>query len=459
MSLRFASGTAWLVLAVLLAGCGDALVGGRCLPGYLAAPGDGGCIRLDRMDGGVRDVTSDSAVDAHSDGAVDATGDSALDGGGDGTAPDGRDGTALDAPDLGLDGDQPDSPANEGGNPVDSGDDSVDVEAAALDVALDVPGDTTASSDVISEPSQDVAAGDSASPGCDAGLAVCSGVCVDMTSDANHCGSCTTVCTGTDRCVLGVCVPRCAPPTVVCGGLCVDPQTDEFNCGSCGVVCVSGLCNAGSCRDSRGGHVVLIGHSFARSRPDQDRLIGNAVFLATTTVPRVLVYEGAADPAAIVNVDMAITSVAGARTWVRTVVTDATTLSSTLSIDRFDVMLILEQSTATDAAISSLAVNAGAAMANFARAGGVVIVVDGPQHNGGTYPVMAATMLLNPTAIRNVDNAIVVRNPAAATDAVAVGVRASYRAAVTSVAFTSADPYAVYLQGTDPVVLHRAVGP
>ena len=57
----------------------------------------------------------------------------------------------------------------------------------------------------------------------DEGHACCDDVCLDVTSDPLHCGSCDRVCGG--------------DTTSCCDGGCVNTSTDRFNCGSCGTVC------------------------------------------------------------------------------------------------------------------------------------------------------------------------------------------------------------------------------
>lgn len=484
MTLTYRFVAVMAAIALCLPACGDSLVGGRCAPGYLAAPHDGGCVRGD---------ASDEAIDARADDGMDVRSDIALDGRDAATDGDVIPSDAMDiATDAPIDG-----ASDVSGGGCDAGFTwclgvctDLNVDPANCGVCETACGAT------------DVCRAGACVPRCTAPQIDCSGTCADTTNDPTHCGSCAVACGATEVCTASVCVPRCAAPTLDCGGVCVrpdndpmncgvcgrvcavsevctggtcaarcaaptiycagvcvDPQTDELNCGGCGVVCPSGVCNAGLCRDARVGHVVLIGHNFRRTRNDQDRLVGNAVFLAPSPSPRILSFVGSADATAVMNVDAAIATTAGARTWRRVALSDPAMISASLSIDTYDVMLVFEQSTATDAAIATLATEAGDALGSFARAGGVVIVLDGPTTNAGTYPVMAATGLLSPTGVRNIDALIVTLVPAAATDALAVGVRGSYRAQPTSVSFITTDPYAVFVQGTPPVVLHRAVGP
>jgi hypothetical protein len=61
----------------------------------------------------------------------------------------------------------------------------------------------------------------------------CGGVCVDLTSDTDHCGLCGKACQqGVDDC---------------CNGACLDVTLDESNCGSCGLVCPGTVCFGGEC--------------------------------------------------------------------------------------------------------------------------------------------------------------------------------------------------------------------
>jgi hypothetical protein len=329
-------GVSWVAMSI--AGCGDPLVGGHCLPGYLEQPG-AGCVRIAVDDGG-----SDAA-------------------------------------------------------PTDPGADATPTD-----------------------------------PGADAAP-------TDPQADAGTCAS-----------------------SAICNGVCVDLANDPTNCGNCGHACSSGICVAGSCRDALAGHVVLIGHDYEQSREDQDRVVGNAVFLATHAPVRVLAYVGEADTSpngAVAHVDAAITTVGGPRTWESTRFARAEEIATQLTVDRFDVVLVYEQSHATDEEIAMAASAMGGALERFARAGGVVVVLDGARHNGGTYPIVNATRLLDVRSVSNADDGIV--DLVVPTDALAIGVRSAYRARNTTVRFDADAADAVFVNesvgGALPVVLHRAVYP
>jgi len=79
---------------------------------------------------------------------------------------------------------------------------------------------------------------------------LCGEECVDLSSDARHCGSCFDACAGAERCSGGRCVEmRCDPPTVWCAGNgCADLRVSNENCGTCGNVCAPGTsCSGGRC--------------------------------------------------------------------------------------------------------------------------------------------------------------------------------------------------------------------
>jgi hypothetical protein len=85
---------------------------------------------------------------------------------------------------------------------------------------------------------------------------------VDSTSDAQHCGNCSTRCqtpagTAANPCVDSVCAPECTAPNQDCdenpaNGCESSSNTDEANCGGCGIECgttnaTTTTCTGGAC--------------------------------------------------------------------------------------------------------------------------------------------------------------------------------------------------------------------
>jgi hypothetical protein len=86
----------------------------------------------------------------------------------------------------------------------------------------------------------------------------CGGRCVDLMSDAQHCGACGNACPAGNACANGQCVAGgncddagtcCSGSTAPCGGACVDTLSDPHNCAACGRACASGVCRNGTCAD------------------------------------------------------------------------------------------------------------------------------------------------------------------------------------------------------------------
>jgi hypothetical protein len=90
---------------------------------------------------------------------------------------------------------------------------------------------------------------------CAAGEVVCNGTCVDPTTNPKYCGvdaTCapktgtTGICTGNQVCNAGTCATTCAAGFVNCNGVCVDPTTDSQHCGV-NAACAGGQGTAGVC--------------------------------------------------------------------------------------------------------------------------------------------------------------------------------------------------------------------
>jgi hypothetical protein len=90
----------------------------------------------------------------------------------------------------------------------------------------------------------------------------CGGICVDLSSDAAHCGSCNKACPTGGSCVASACV--CPSGTSDCGTSCANTQTDANHCGACNNKCNTGAsCSAGKCGSPV--MLLLVDHSGSMS--------------------------------------------------------------------------------------------------------------------------------------------------------------------------------------------------
>lgn len=92
---------------------------------------------------------------------------------------------------------------------------------------------------------------------CPTGTTACGLACVNLQTDAMHCGNCATACSTTNAaaaCSAGTCSVACVPGFGDCDndtstGCEVDLNTSESHCGTCSMRCNgSAHCNSGVCQ-------------------------------------------------------------------------------------------------------------------------------------------------------------------------------------------------------------------
>jgi hypothetical protein len=71
---------------------------------------------------------------------------------------------------------------------------------------------------------------------CRFGFTPCGGVCVDLLSDAMHCGECSEAC-DVGVCDEGSCEPDGCQESTDCNGSCVDLEHSPLHCGGCDEAC------------------------------------------------------------------------------------------------------------------------------------------------------------------------------------------------------------------------------
>ena len=83
---------------------------------------------------------------------------------------------------------------------------------------------------------------------CGPGATLCGAVCVNTSTNPQHCGKCDAACKSGQVCTAGKCALTCRAALTDCAGACVNLQADHANCGKCGAACGPGqLCGAGKC--------------------------------------------------------------------------------------------------------------------------------------------------------------------------------------------------------------------
>jgi hypothetical protein len=147
-----------------------------------------------------------------------------------------------------------------------SGSDAATDRGAAKDASADRTADRTVDAgppDVAPETAADARVADSGDAGgdgspCTKGLSACGSTCVDLETDATHCGSCTNACPSGATCAAGSChcptgLTDCCLGYDYCEHACVDLETSDWACGRCpsgpGPICNgSQTCVSGTCQ-------------------------------------------------------------------------------------------------------------------------------------------------------------------------------------------------------------------
>ena len=137
-------------------------------------------------------------------------------------------------------------PTDPGDRDASSPDDDVlqgDLDAAMPDAALPD----------VDEP-QDVEVIPVTDTGCSSGFTQCVGTqCVDLQTNAAHCGECSRQCEINFECIQGQCHDKCTDQQTRCGFSCVNTTNNPVHCGECNEVCTDApadeeaICLEGQC--------------------------------------------------------------------------------------------------------------------------------------------------------------------------------------------------------------------
>lgn len=255
----------------------------------------------------------------------------------------------------------------------------------------------------------------------------------------------------------------CIAPEIQCGSECVDPTSDPMNCGACGHVCPSNSCVASKCVGSAPGHVVMIGHDYEiapTSFSSQARVLSNATLLPASNPLRVMSYEQYSDTVAVKNAEGVVNAEAKqlGRSINFVAVTSSQTVSSTIDVNAYDVLLVHDQKNAPDGTLATIGTSwqSDGKIATFLHAGGVVIVLSGGAGTAEMPDLATNAQLLSVNSQTAITGSLQVLAPA---DAIGSGVVSPY---VPKPSTVSLDTEAnggnvvwVVAQNGAPVVVHK----
>jgi hypothetical protein len=296
--------------------------------------------------------------------------------------------------------------------------------------------------------------------------------CMPPFDRVDQCGSCSTRCNADEVCepdgASFICAPKCKPPRTVCGSDCVDLQTDPVNCGVCSKFCTSFICAGGVCQGRNPGSIVTIGHDYSTRSlnvTSQERVLANAVFLPSTNPLRVLIYEQGAQAASIQNVRQILAATSGGRVINYRVPMADSELAAADLIRSYDVVLVHDLGSKTDATLGALGDSWNAPLNQFAKRGGIVVALDGASGMGSMRTLISRAGFLDISGHTRLLPLVPV-TVTAASDSVAAQVLSPYAAFDRSVSFQSNEPNTSVVTwvvrsgpgGTgDPVVVHKNV--
>ena len=255
----------------------------------------------------------------------------------------------------------------------------------------------------------------------------------------------------------------CVAPEIQCGSDCIDPTSDPMNCGACGHVCPSNSCVAAKCVGSAPGHVVAIGHDYAiapTSFSSQARVLSNATLLPASNPLRVMSYEQYADATAVKNAEGVVNAEAKqlGRSITFVPVTSSQTVSSTIDVNAFDVLLVHDQKNAPTSALATIGTSwqSDGKISTFLHAGGVVIVLSGGAGTAEMPDLATNAQLLAVNSQSQITGSLQVLAPA---DAIGSGVVSPYVPKPSTVSFDTeangGDVVWVVAQNGAPVVVHK----
>ena len=317
--------------------------------------------------------------------------------------------------------------------------------------------------------------GTGASPGTGSGTGTGGAPCLSPLNSPATCGSCDVSCPASaPNCTPDgdggyECISNCTtePFTAECAGKCVDLNTDAGHCGKCGNACASGICSNGECVGAASGHLIAICASYERNTVGQTTLLANSVFLGPANPVRILAYVRDTSGASEAGTDLALSQAAQAtgRTYNITKISALNGVNNQLTRSDFDVLLVYDQQDAPAGRLGELGTSWKDTVNDFGRTGGVVVILSGGGGSAEMGDLIENIGLFSVDSMTNHDGGrFYVRAPG---DAVGINVVSPFLATKKSCMFETAETPSgelVYVvSGPDPdqkpAVVHRIVVP
>lgn len=216
-----------------------------------------------------------------------------------------------------------------------------------------------------------------------------SGQCLPPFVTPAACGDCETQCGGeTPHCSPNEegdfgCIANCLedPFTTECNGECVDVLTNARHCGACNRPCVSGICVEGSCVGATTGHYIAMCMNFQAQSAQQVRLMQNAVFLNPRSPVRILAYNRDVRRSSEAGTDTAldVAATVEGRSYELTKTAQAATVREDLTRSNYEVLLMYDQANAAAGELRALGEDWKQVLSDFVTTGGVVLILTGGQ--------------------------------------------------------------------------------
>ena len=251
-------------------------------------------------------------------------------------------------------------------------------------------------------------------------------------------------------------------PNQICDTACVDVSKHPGHCGFCFNACPGDLCIDGNCIGGPTGHSVVIGMSYVGFTAASRRLLGNALFMPATQHVRILAYrQWALDVAAdAVDVHIDQQAMVRGRSYTLDDAPSPVAIAGLLTLQDYDVLLLLDQADMPAVAVSEFAKLAGDAVSDFFDAGGTVVAL---ATSDPMATLLSETQLLQTLGFVPITGGMVMKQ--APTDALSVAVNAPMPASQQTAVIVTAEPATPWLSfvfsdssaAENPVVIHRVV--